>query len=51
MGVYERLGVRPIINATCHWTFIAESDKKLILGGNVARIFGIEVAAAKGGVQ
>jgi L-seryl-tRNA(Ser) seleniumtransferase len=20
MGVYERLGVRPIINATCHWT-------------------------------
>jgi uncharacterized pyridoxal phosphate-dependent enzyme len=20
MGVYERLGVRPVINATCHWT-------------------------------
>jgi L-seryl-tRNA(Ser) seleniumtransferase len=20
MGIYERLGVRPIINATCHWT-------------------------------
>lgn len=20
MGVYERLGIRPVINATCHWT-------------------------------
>src|SRR5919201_6487709 len=20
MGVYERIGVRPLINATCHWT-------------------------------
>src|SRR5512138_2174084 len=20
MGVYEQLGVRPVINATCHWT-------------------------------
>ena len=20
MGIYERLGVRPVINATCHWT-------------------------------
>ena len=20
MGAYERLGVRPVINATCHWT-------------------------------
>ena len=20
MSIYERLGVRPVLNATCHWT-------------------------------
>ena len=25
MGAYDRLGVRPIINATCHWTMYGGS--------------------------
>src|SRR3954451_23452472 len=25
MGAYERLGVRPVINATCHWTIYGGS--------------------------